>query len=140
MVNVGNSSSLQDLPALTGTDAGATATITVASHVLKTPTGNISYNAGSITGLTHSTTYYVYADDPTYSGGAVTYVATTDAADLVANEGRYLVGEVLTPAPSGTGTTGAKGGGYGVLESEFTGTVGSDPSDDRFFESQFNIP
>jgi hypothetical protein len=140
MVNIGNSSTLQDLAPISAADAGATATITIASHVLKNPTGDISYNSGSITGLTHSTTYHVYTDDPDYEGGAVTYVATSDAADLVSAVGRYFVGEVTTPAPAGTTVTGSKGGGHGTLESEFTGTVGAGTSDDRFFEGQFNIP
>lgn len=101
MATVGNKSSVQDSSALTSTDAGASATITIGAHILKTPSGDVSFNAGSVTGLSYNTTYYVYADDPTYAGGAVTYLASTDPTDVVGDEGRYYVGSI-TSALEGT--------------------------------------
>ncbi len=90
----------------TAADAGATATITIAAHTRQMPSGGIPYNSGSITGLAFSTKYYVYADDPNFAGGAVTYNATTSRETTVADEGRYLVGSITTPADGGGGTGG----------------------------------
>lgn len=111
MVNAGGKLSTQSTQPLTATDAGSDASINVASHSVQfgSGVGAVSYNSGSITGLAFSTVYYVYADDPTYAGGAVTYLATTNANTATANDGRYYVGKVTTPA-NGAGDTG---GGYG---------------------------
>lgn len=103
MINVGNAPSTQSAVPLTSSDAGATATITVAAHNLETPSGDIAYNAGSITGLTHETKYYVYTDDGDYSGGAVTYVASTDPSDVVGATGRYYVGSITTADTDSSG-------------------------------------
>lgn len=92
---VGNKSSVQNAASLSASDVG-TATVSIASHVLKTPSGDVTYNAGSITGLAFSTKYYIYTDDPTYDGGAVTYLSTTTATDIIGNAGRYYVGEITT--------------------------------------------
>ncbi len=94
---------------LSSSDAGSTATISVASHTVQGGFGTISYNSGSITGLAFGTDYYVYADDPTYAGGAVTYVATTTPSTVTANSGRYFVGSILTVNDGGGG--GGPGGG-----------------------------
>lgn len=96
MSTVGNKDSVQSAAALSASDAGGTATITVAAHNLVTPSGTISYNGGSITGLAFSTQYFVYADDPTYAGGAVTYQSTTTKTDIAGNVGRYYVGYITT--------------------------------------------
>lgn len=103
MAVVGNKSSIQDTSALSASDGGASATISVASHILKTPSGDVSFNSGSVTGLSYETKYYVYADDATYAGGAVTYVATTAATDVVGAEGRYYVGSITTGAQGTSG-------------------------------------
>lgn len=102
---------------ITATDAGTSATISISSSVRKLPGESsqitISYSSGTLTGKVYSTTYYIYADDPSFAGGAVTYVATTDTDDLCALTGRVYFGSVTTPASgSGTGTTGG-GGGFG---------------------------
>lgn len=97
MVSTGNLGSLQSDPAiLTSTDAGASATVSISAHGLDMSSGTISYNAGSITGLSYATTYYIYALDPTYAGGAVTYLSTTDTTDVVSNVGTYYVGSITT--------------------------------------------
>lgn len=100
---------------LTASDAGTTATISVPAHNRKVGAESsqttINYNSGSITGLSFSTRYFVYTDDPTYAGGAVTYVATTNSDALAARSGRVYVGEVTTPADGGSGTTGTPPGG-----------------------------
>lgn len=110
VVAAGNKNSTQSAQPLTGVDTGAgTARIDIASHNVQYGFGTVAYNSGSITGLANSTLYYVYADDPTYAGGAVTYAATTTATNATANSGRYYLGRVTTPA----GGAGNTGGGYG---------------------------
>ncbi|HEX7114966.1 MAG TPA: hypothetical protein VF193_07525 [Steroidobacter sp.] len=113
LVNAGGKLSTQSAQPLTASDAGSSATITVAAHSVQYGFGTVAYNAGSITGLSYSTTYYVYADDPDYEGGAVTYLATTNANTVTGANGRYYVGRITTPAAAGGGTSGNWGGGGG---------------------------
>ena len=94
---VGNNPSTTDQNPLSATTDGLSSTITIAAHILKTPTGDISYNSGSITGLDNQITYVVYADDPGYAGGTVTYVASTDNTSVVAI-GRYYLGTITMPS------------------------------------------
>ena len=119
-VLLSNLGSVQDEIPLTATDAGASASIAVAAHTLSRQVGDVSYNAGSITGLAYDTVYYVYVDDPTYAGGAVTYLSTTTRADIVDNLGRYFVGQVTTPAAAADSTIGGPGAGAGNLVYEVT--------------------
>ncbi len=148
MVLTGNGGSLMMSSPLTATDAGASATVSVAAFTLYTSQGNISYNAGSITGLTHATTYYIYADDD-YAGGTVTYSASTTQTDLVANVNRLFVGNVTTPAAASTeGVTGITNANPCVVtvssahgratgdEVTITGIVDNGPNGD--LESQLN--
>lgn len=113
LVNASNKLSTQSVQPLTASDAGSNATIAVASHSVQFGFGPVTYNSGSITGLAYSTTYFVYADDPDYEGGAVTYLATTNANLITAGNGRYYVGKVTTPAAAGPPVGGGWGGGGG---------------------------
>lgn len=106
---------------LTATDGGATATISIAAFVRQAGFGSVSYNAGSILGLAFSTTYYIYCDDPSYAGGAVTYLATTTPSVVAAGSGRIYVGFITTPADGGGGTGG---GGGCVAADSFLGACG----------------
>lgn len=150
MVATGNLSSVQDdSTPLSASDAGASATISVAAHSLDMSTGPVSYNAGSITGLAYSTKYFVYCVDAAYAGGAVTYLASTDATDIVANVGSYYVGQITTGTQAAAGsisgitkanpttfTTSAAHGfstGYNV---DIAGIVDDGPGGD--IESTFN--
>lgn len=99
-VTFGNVASVQSTEPLTATAGASTATIHIAAHNLHTDFGPIAYNAGSVTGLTLNTRYYVYTDDPDYEGGAVTYLATTSRPNVPANSGRYFVGTIETPGAS----------------------------------------
>ena len=108
-----NRGSSQSAAPITAADVGSDATATIAAHNIIYDVGTIAYNSGTVTGLSFSTTYYIYADDPTKAGGAVTYAATTTATDVTSNVGRYYVGEVLTPADGAGGTTGGGGAGGG---------------------------
>lgn len=102
MVNFGNVSSVQSVEPLSATAGASTADIAIAAHTLHTDFGDVAYNSGAIVGLTLDTTYYVYADDPSYAGGAVSYVATTAKPNVPANSGRYFVGVITTPVAANT--------------------------------------
>lgn len=94
---------------ITGHDAGASVTISISAHTRQLRTGTVAVNLGSLTGKAYATAYWIYYDDPTGAGGAVTYVATTVYADAFmssAHPDRYFVGSILTPAAAAPDTTG----------------------------------
>lgn len=96
---------------LSGTDAGADATINIAAHNRVYPDFTTSVTAGSITGLAFETTYLVYYDDAGRTDTAPTFVATTDATiayNSPTYPDRHTVGFVTTPADGG-GDTGGGG-------------------------------
>lgn len=97
---------------LSATDAGADATITVAAHDRKYPqpdgsTLTVAVSGGNVTGLAYSTIYYVYYDDATRAGGAVTYLATTTEATAAQVGDRHTVGAIRTPAALAAPTAGS---------------------------------
>lgn len=99
-VTAANRDSVQSIDAiLSATSNASTSQIAIAAHSVTFDFGSVAYSSGSITGLTVSTVYYVYANDPTYAGGAVSYVATTNATNLIGS-GYYYVGSVTTPVSS----------------------------------------
>ena len=108
-----NRGSVQSAAALTAADVGSDTTITIAAHNVHYDGNTLAYNSGSITGLSFSTKYYVYADDASKAGGAVTYIATTTNTDVVASTARYYVGSITTPADGAGGTSGGGGGASG---------------------------
>lgn len=84
---------------VTATDAGTDVTINISAHTRLYSDGtSVSVDAGSLTGRNYATTYYLYYDDPTYAGGAVTYQSTVTQSTAAQVNGRHLVGEVTTPA------------------------------------------
>ena len=100
---------------LTGHDAGSNVTINIASFTMRSSSkGDISVNSGSITTLSYKTTYFIYYDDPTLAGGAVTFHATTTKETSLNNAGRFFVGSILTPAATAPDTIGANDGGDGA--------------------------
>lgn len=107
VVNSGNVSSVQSADPLGASAGASTADISIAAHTLHLDFGNVAYSAGSVLGLSLNTRYYVYADDPEYSGGAVTYIATTAKPNVPANFGRYLVGSIVTPVAANTANISA---------------------------------
>ena len=118
-VNAFNKSSIQSAATpLSSADVGSDITVTVAAHNVVYDNGTVAYNSGTVTGLAFDTLYYIYADDPTKAGGAVTYVATTTATDVAANSGRYYVGKITTTSDGGGGSTGGGGGGGGGGDTE----------------------
>ena len=102
---------------------GVATAIPIAASTQQFGAGTVSYNSGSVDPGVFGT-FFVYADDPTFAGGAVTYVFTTTTPDQTAAEGRVYFGKITTsagPATTGGGntggtTTGGKGGkGFEVL-------------------------
>jgi hypothetical protein len=109
---------------LTASDAGASATITIAAHTRKyTDITSKSVNGGSLTGLAYSTVYYVYYDQTGRTGGTVTYHSTTDPNVGLANAvaGRHACGAITTPAAGAADTSGgvAPPGGGGDFNYRF---------------------
>ena len=98
---------------LTATDAGSNATIDIAAFTMQYGFGTVSFNSGSVTSLAFSGKFFVFASDPTYAGGAVTYVASLIPDDSIDAEGLVLIGVVTTPANGAGDTSGGGGGGAG---------------------------
>jgi hypothetical protein len=90
------------------TQVGVTTAIAIAANTIQFGDGQVSYNSGSVDPGVMGTNY-VYADDPTFAGGAVTYQFTTSAATLNAANGRVSFGVITTVGGGG----GAGGGGGG---------------------------
>jgi hypothetical protein len=80
----------------------STAEASITAHTRYYADGSsVAVNSGTITGLTLGAYYYIYYDQASRLGGAVTYVATTVAGDAqpsTANPNRHSVGSVLMPA------------------------------------------
>jgi hypothetical protein len=103
---------------LGATDAGTSATITIAAHTRVYPVqgsvdiADVAIAAGSVTGLAYSTRYFIYYDDTTLALTTPTFLATTTSAtaQVGAAAGRHFVGYISTPASGGTGTVGTGGG------------------------------
>ncbi len=108
---------------LTASDAGTTATISVAAHDRVYPgvIADVAITAGSVTGLLFSTKYGVYYDDATLAATSPTFIATTDfeTAYVGAGASRHFVGVITTPADGGAASSGSggtpPGGGGGEL-------------------------
>jgi hypothetical protein len=105
---------------LTGKDAGSNASIVIINHTRKySNTDSVSVTGATLTALSYSTLYYVYYDQTSRAGGAVTYHATTNPNTALpgAAAGRHYCGKVTTPAAAAADTTGdvyPPGGGGGV--------------------------
>lgn len=84
--------------------------IAVAASTMQLGDGTISYNSGSVDPGSFGGPFYVYADDPTYAGGAVAYVVTTNPPDQVASDGRIQFGTITTNNATPTTGGGFQGG------------------------------
>lgn len=94
---------------ITATDAGADVTITISAHTRNYADGtSVAVTGGSLTGRAYSTLYYVYYDQASRAGGAVTYASTTSSTTAAQTGDRHTVGQVTTPA-----ALGGPVGGYG---------------------------
>lgn len=101
-VSAGNVLSLQNVNPLIASSDSTTATISVSAHTLQYGFGAVTYNSGTVLGLNPATNYYVYADDPDYEGGAVSYFATINRQNVTASNGRYFVGAIVTAISANT--------------------------------------
>lgn len=92
---------------LQGTDAGSDATVTISGHTRVYGDGtSVSVTGGNVAGLAYSTPYYIYYDQASRAGGAVTYQATTSQSTAAQTGDRHLVGLVTTPAALGGAVNG----------------------------------
>lgn len=102
---------------LVGSDDGGSGKITVAPHTWDYgQLGHCDRAAGTITGLTLGTRYYVYFDDGTLADASPTYAATTVMAtsyNSSTNPYRHYLGYVDVPAAGGGSTPGGGGGSGG---------------------------
>lgn len=100
---------------ITATDAGTDATVSISAHTRVYGDGtNVSVSAGTILAQPYSTLLYIYYDQPSRLGGAVTYVATTSQTTAAQTGDRHLVGQVLTPAALGAPIDGDYVGAPGL--------------------------
>jgi hypothetical protein len=87
---------------MTATDAGTNVTVTISAHTRKYGDNTtVSVLGGSLTALAYDTTYYIYYDQASRLGGAVTYASTTDPAVAAQIGNRHVVGAVTTPLSGG---------------------------------------
>src|SRR5262249_50246321 len=82
---------------------GAATSITIAASTGQFAPGTVSYNSGSVDPGSFGKVF-IYADDPTFAGGAVTYAFSANAQDQTAAEGRTLFGRLTSV--NGTSKTG----------------------------------
>jgi hypothetical protein len=90
--------------------SGTSTTINIAATTWDFGFGPVSYNSGSVNPGSLGKKY-IYVDDPTLSGGAVTYQASANPYDAVAGEGRIYFGAITTAGGGGGG-----GGGGSCVE------------------------
>jgi len=102
---------------LSATDAGSNATVTISAHTRVYGDGtSVSVTGGSLTAQPYSTTLWVYYDQASRAGGAVSYVATATQSVAVQNGDRHVVGAVITPAALGSPSSGRPVPGPGFVE------------------------
>lgn len=90
---------------LSSIDNGTSARIDVAAHTIKGQGIDISYPAGSFTGVAFNASYWIYAYDPTLSGGAVTYVRPNNATAFASDPNYVFVGIIKTVQDGGAAPT-----------------------------------
>lgn len=92
---------------ITATDAGSNVTVTLSAHTRVYGDGtSVSVSGGSITALAYSTAFWIYYDQASRLGGAVTYLASTSIQGNGTAANRHFIGAVTTPAALGAPTGG----------------------------------
>lgn len=95
---------------------GVSTAITISAFTAQYGDGTVSYNSGSVDPGVFGGPFYIYADDPTFAGGAVTYQFSSTIQNQAAANGRVLVGSITTvngSAKTGGGFSGGTGGSRG---------------------------
>lgn len=83
---------------------GATAQVTINDHTRVYTDKTVAVTGDVLTGLEYGKAYFLYYDDPTRAGGAVSILATLDPTQAVTSDlypARHQVGGVTTPATAG---------------------------------------
>ena len=98
---------------ITGVASGAFATVSGhrRHYLLGAPAADV--DAGFVAGLSYATDYWIFYDQASRAGGAVTYQATTDYTQAFASHDaphRHFVGALHMPASSGAANTTGKAG------------------------------
>jgi hypothetical protein len=86
---------------ITATDAGSSVTITISAHTRVYPkadgsTTNVAVTGGSITGQAYSTDLWIYYDQASRAGGAVSYQVST--SPIAQTGDRHSIGAIKTVA------------------------------------------
>jgi hypothetical protein len=92
---------------ITATDAGSNVTIAMSAHTRVYGDGtSVSVNSGNVTALAYSTDYWIFYDQASRLGGAVTYQASTSIQGNGTAANRHFIGAVRTPAALASPQTG----------------------------------
>lgn len=95
---------------IVGSDTGAAARIAINSHTRYYADGtSVSVTGNNVSSLSYDTMYWVYYDDASRAGGAVSYAVTTDpnnAQPTSLNPDRHYVGSCRTPIATDPPTDG----------------------------------
>lgn len=104
---------------ITATDAGANVTVAVSAHTRVYGDGaSVAVTGGNITGLGYTASLFIFYDQSSRAGGAVTFQAATsivDAKPSTADPDRHYVGAIYTPAAAAPPNTGTQAL-YGQVE------------------------
>jgi hypothetical protein len=95
---------------------GISTAITVTATAQQFGDGTVNYNSGSVDPGVFGGPFYIFADDPTFAGGAVTYQFSTTPQNQTSTNGRVQFGSITTvngSAKTGGGSTGGTGGRAG---------------------------
>lgn len=95
---------------------GISTAIIVAAITNQFAPGGVAYNSGSVDPGSFGIKQFIFADDPTFAGGAVTYQASTSITSLASAEGRIPWGSIIPSngsAKTGGGFSGGSSGGPG---------------------------
>lgn len=91
---------------LTAADAGTDATASISAHTRVYGDGtSVAVNAGTVLHLLYSTNYWIYYDQASRAGGAVTYAASTAPIGNRPPD-QHFVGAISTPAALGAPSNG----------------------------------
>jgi len=101
---------------------GTTTVITIAAFSVQFGDGLVSYNGGSVDPGVFGT-FFIYANDPSFQGGAVSYQFSATPADIASANGLILVGAITTV----NGSAGTGGGSTGGSTSGGSGGRGFPP-------------
>jgi hypothetical protein len=89
---------------------GVNTIINIAASTLQFGSGQVSYNSGSAN-FGGFGTFYIFVDDPTFSGGAVTYLLGTLPGFGLLSDVRLPFGKIQTSTIAGATTGGGTSGG-----------------------------